>query len=431
MTCLEWTLFPTGGVTLITLSVVSVYFFYAVANPTDRILLERSGIYWNPKLFKHVIDGRDASRFVKPSLSSLYWQHQDSSFNMFVPSPQNESGGKGKKVSLVKELIVSLLRGGYHDTTNHYQPNSDKSNPPPPPPPPMHRDNEPTNEQQTCVHNFSNTQYCSDTASNKPPYPTGTWERYLRATNNDAQEAQRRLTETLLWRSQYGMDQILSLPHTQFDIIKRYYPHAFHLQGWNNEPVYYESPAKINLEALKQNGLSLENLIRHYALMTEFMWSYVSPHQHGPMSRGITVIDLDGMRMRDFVGDVVTFVKRAASFTSQHYPERAGTIYILNSPPFFQVIWRMIKPLVDPVTLDKVRVVQNNQGHFAIRDALMERIPIQNIPREYGGESQYMLGGAPEEQLLQELMNHNNYHGNKPQNGHVCRFCNQLQEAQI
>lgn len=158
----------------------------------------------------------------------------------------------------------------------------------------------------------------------------------------------------------------------------------------------------------------MDRLLHHYAIITEFLWTHLSPHQDGPSSRGITVIDLDGMRLRDFAGEVVAFVKAAASFTGEHYPERSGRIYVLNAPSFFGVVWRLVKPLVDPVTLAKVCVVDSSSsdgdgdGDGAIRAALMERIPFENIPREYGGGSMVPLGYAPEEIMLRDLMSYNN-----------------------
>lgn len=86
--------------------------------------------------------------------------------------------------------------------------------------------------------------------------------------------------------------------------------------------------------------------------------------------------------------------------------------------------------MVDEVTLKKIRVLR---GKDEILDALLDRIPIENIPPEYGGQSM-PLGKAPEERLLWDLMNHNNnamtygdvlqcngLNGNPP-----CAFCSFL-----
>uniref|UniRef100_A0A7S4JHK7 CRAL-TRIO domain-containing protein n=1 Tax=Odontella aurita TaxID=265563 RepID=A0A7S4JHK7_9STRA len=227
------------------------------------------------------------------------------------------------------------------------------------------------------------------------------YERFLRATRGNPVEALQRYAETKKWRRKEGMDRILKDPHPHFHVIKQNYPHYFHLRGLCNEPVYYETPAKINLNAIRSAGLTMDGLLRHYALVTEFMWTHVERSQH---SKSIYVIDLAGIRLRDFAGEVIKFVKSAASFISQHYPERSGTIFVVNAPLWFNVIWKVVKPIIDPVTVEKVRVVR---GEDNIRRELNEKIPIENIPPEYGGLSM-PLGNSPEEHLLAELMRHNN-----------------------
>jgi len=89
------------------------------------------------------------------------------------------------------------------------------------------------------------------------------------------------------------------------------------------------------------------------------------------------------------------------------------------------VIWGVVKPMVDPVTLEKIYILR---GQDEIREAMEERMPIESIPPEYGGKSM-PLGESPEEKLLHELMEHNNAlaRGEKVCNGPngdpPCRFC--------
>lgn len=215
--------------------------------------------------------------------------------------------------------------------------------------------------------------------------------RFIRAEKGDINAAKTRWAETCEWRKELGMDEILSKPHPKMELIKANYPHYFHLRGKKNECCYYERPAQINLSELRKQGVVLEELLRHYALCCEYMWSEIEPTEDG---KSIYVIDLDGIGLRDFVGDVVDFVKKASSFTAAHYPERSGSIYIINVPSWFSVIWNAVKHMVDDVTKKKITIMR--YGQEAITKALMERINIENIPPEYGGESM-PLGQSPEE----------------------------------
>lgn len=252
-----------------------------------------------------------------------------------------------------------------------------------------------------------------------PPPPKELPLRFLRAGKNDLQQGWTRYQQTLEWRKEHRMDTILREAHPHFEFIKKHYPHYHHGRGRKNEPVFYEQPPRTNLKALREGGVNLDKLLRHYAMITEFGWQYL---ERDDMARSITIIDLKGIKFGDFVGEVVDFVKKASAFTGQHYPERAGSVYVINVPGWFKVIWSVVKPMVDPVTLEKIFILR---GAEEIKQKMLEKIPLENIPPEYGGLS-VPLGQSPEEILLHDLMYHNNaLANNRPCEGVQggCRFC--------
>lgn len=89
------------------------------------------------------------------------------------------------------------------------------------------------------------------------------------------------------------------------------------------------------------------------------------------------------------------------------------------------MVWNVVKTFIDDVTLSKISIVRGKKDVFL---AMLERIPIENIPPEYGGKSM-PLGQSPEEQILREFMAHNNAVANgtatcQGVNGSSpCRFC--------
>lgn len=146
----------------------------------------------------------------------------------------------------------------------------------------------------------------------------------------------------------------------------------------------------------------------------------------------IFVVDLDGIRLTDFVGETRKFVLTASRLSALHYPERGGKVFLINVPLWFKVIWKAVRPVVAESTLDKIYILR---GKDEIREKLLERIPLENIPREYGGTSPVPLGEAPEEKLLADLIAHNNLLAEQRQavcpgctkdvdpNDWPCRFC--------
>ncbi|CAN0490215.1 unnamed protein product, partial [Laminaria digitata] len=74
------------------------------------------------------------------------------------------------------------------------------------------------------------------------------------------------------WREEEKVDGILDEPSTHFDIIKKYYPHFYFKQAKNRSIVYYEIPGQISLPKLRENGLDMDALCRHYVYITEYLW---------------------------------------------------------------------------------------------------------------------------------------------------------------
>jgi len=236
------------------------------------------------------------------------------------------------------------------------------------------------------------------TSKSAPPAQELPPHRFITAEKGDIESARKRYATTLQWRAEMGMDHIITDPHPNFTVIKKNYPHFYHLRGRSNEPCYYEKPPEINLKALRAAGVGMDDLLRHFSLTCEFMWTLIEPSEDG---KSIYIIDLNGMGMRDFAGEVVDFVKKTSAFTAAHYPERSGSIFVINVPSWFSIIWKTVSPWIDPVTVKKIKIL--GYGEAAITKALEEKISIENIPPEYGGQSM-PLGQSPEETMFREKM---------------------------
>ncbi|KAG3117505.1 hypothetical protein PI124_g4212 [Phytophthora idaei] len=219
--------------------------------------------------------------------------------------------------------------------------------------------------------------------------------RFINAEKGDEAKALERYNETTEWRREEGVDSLLEEPSPHFKIIKENYPHYYHKRGKNGEPVYYEKPGKINLKALKSAGLTLDDLMHNYLMITEFLWQVIEQDDN---RKGISVLDVDGIGISDFAGEAVEYVRKAASVSGKHYPERCAYIFVINVPSWFSMIWNTVKGMVDDVTREKVIIVRGKKKIF---EALSERIPVENIPVEYGGTSD---SKSPEEDLLFNLM---------------------------
>lgn len=66
-----------------------------------------------------------------------------------------------------------------------------------------------------------------------------------------------RFQKTLKWRVDMGANMFLRVPHKDFDIIKKGYPHYLHLTDLKGQPCNWEKICKIDLQFLKKNGKNI------------------------------------------------------------------------------------------------------------------------------------------------------------------------------
>ena len=76
----------------------------------------------------------------------------------------------------------------------------------------------------------------------------------------------------------------------------------------------------------------------------------------------VTIADLEGFSMSNFS---LTYVKVVVSVLQNHYPERLGSVFVVNAPFIFAAAWRMIQPLLDERTRSKIDVLGSSPADVA------------------------------------------------------------------
>ena len=70
----------------------------------------------------------------------------------------------------------------------------------------------------------------------------------------------------------------------------------------------------------------------------------------------------------------------ASAIGQDRYPETMGKFFIINAPWAFGAVWSLIKPWLDEATVAKIDIL--GSGY---KDKLLEQIPKENLPKEFGG----------------------------------------------
>lgn len=99
-----------------------------------------------------------------------------------------------------------------------------------------------------------------------------------------------------------------------------------------------------------------------------------------PVETSCTILDLQGVSLSNFYR-VKDYLMAATSIGQDRYPETMGKFYIINSPWAFTAVWQVIKPWLDEVTVAKIDIIGSSY-----KDKLLLQIPIENLPKEFGGK---------------------------------------------
>ncbi|CAM9921020.1 unnamed protein product, partial [Phaeothamnion confervicola] len=197
--------------------------------------------------------------------------------------------------------------------------------------------------------------------------------------------------ETMQWRRENNVDSVLREQQPNFNIIKECYPHFLHGRSRTGEIICYENPGKMDFGRLNSLGVGPDKLQRHYCFVNDYIWGRLSPGDNDTL---MTVLDVGGLTLSTLKGNTVMhrYLAATAEVMQKHYPERQSRIMIVNAPWWFASAYRLAASVLTANTTAKLQVSGTN-----FLPALLQFVDEVQIPREYGGQSPYPLGEAPEE----------------------------------
>ncbi|KAF9889160.1 cytosolic factor, phosphatidylinositol/phosphatidylcholine transfer protein [Aspergillus nanangensis] len=210
--------------------------------------------------------------------------------------------------------------------------------------------------------------------------------RFLRARKFDVALSKAMFVESEKWRKEFGTDE---LPGT-FDYKEKaqvfaYYPQYYHKTDKDGRPVYIEKLGKIDLNQMYKITTAermLQNLVTEYEKLADPRLPACSRKAGKLLETCCTIMDLKGVGITS-VPSVYGYVRQASAISQNYYPERLGKLYLINAPWGFSTVFNVVKGFLDPVTVDKIHVL--GSGY---KKELLDQVPAENLPSEFGGTCQ-------------------------------------------
>ncbi|TBU43976.1 CRAL-TRIO domain-containing protein [Dichomitus squalens] len=210
--------------------------------------------------------------------------------------------------------------------------------------------------------------------------------RFLRARKFDVEKAKVMIISCEQWRKEFGVDDIL----TTFDFpekeeVDKYYPQYYHKTDKEGRPIYVERLGLLDIKALyaiTTQDRQLKRLVYEYEKFLRERLPACSQAIGHPVETSCTILDLQNVSLSNFYR-VKDYVMQAASIGQDRYPETMGKFFIINAPWAFSTVWAFIRPWLDEATVAKIDIL--GSGY---KDKLLAQIPIENLPKEFGGTCQ-------------------------------------------
>ena len=124
----------------------------------------------------------------------------------------------------------------------------------------------------------------------------------------------------------------------------------------------------------------LQNLVVEYEKVADPRLPACSRKAGKLLETCCTIMDLKGVGISRATS-VYGYIKQASAISQDHYPERLGKLYIINSPWGFSGVWSIVKGFLDPVTVSKIHILGGGY-----EKELLGQVPAENLPKNFGGK---------------------------------------------
>ncbi|KAJ2372461.1 phosphatidylinositol transfer protein csr1 [Coemansia sp. RSA 2607] len=191
--------------------------------------------------------------------------------------------------------------------------------------------------------------------------------RFLRARKWNVDDALAMLLACLRWRIDEQLDRVVWEGEGPLNLaVMRRGIGAVHKTDRIGQPVLH-IPVRLNDPKAQP--------AEHMVAYTVYLMEVARVVLHPPAEKVCLLFDTTDMSLANMDW---TFFRTFLHYLEHYYPECLGLVLIYNASWVFNGLWKLIRPLLDPVVAAKV--------HFlASRDEITTFIAPEHLPREFGG----------------------------------------------
>ncbi|CAE6429622.1 unnamed protein product [Rhizoctonia solani] len=210
--------------------------------------------------------------------------------------------------------------------------------------------------------------------------------RFLRDRKFDLAGSKKMILACEEWRKEFGVDNIVNNSNlSEKSELRKYYPQYFHKTDKDGRPLYIERFAIGDAKAL--GGMTEEKQLHNFVNELERLLYERLPACSAAAGRPVenmcAILDLKGGNPLDFF-KVTGYVFKVCEIAQKYYVGCLDRLYVINSPSHSNRVavkaLELVKTRVDDVAFARFIILDSNY-----KKTLLEQIPIDNLPTDFGG----------------------------------------------
>ncbi|KAI3732178.1 hypothetical protein L1987_63377 [Smallanthus sonchifolius] len=189
-------------------------------------------------------------------------------------------------------------------------------------------------------------------------YKVETLERFLKARDGNVARAHKMLLDSLHWRLENGIDDILSKPIVPTNFYKGVRDsQLIGVSGYTREglPVF-----AIGVGLSTFDKASVQYYVQSHIQINEYRDRVILPaaaKKNGRyIGKCVKILDMSGLKLSAL--NQIKLLTAISTIDDLNYPEKTITYYIVNVPYVFSACWKVVKPLLHERTKLKVQVLK-------------------------------------------------------------------------
>lgn len=224
------------------------------------------------------------------------------------------------------------------------------------------------------------------------PLPSySTLLRFLRARDFSVDKASQMLQESLKWREENNIDQMLN-EYKPSPVITKYFLGAWHQTDKQNCPIFILRLGHMDVKGLLKS-IGEEVLLKHCLHICEEGLQLIEQATNktgNAVTNWSLLCDLEGLSMRHLWRPGVKALLKIIETVEKNYPETLGRVFVVRAPRVFPIAWTIVSTFIHENTRSKFLFYGGTEC-VNINDGLEYYIDAGIIPDFLGGPCSTLL----------------------------------------